>query len=75
MDDLFGVWETERPFEPHLDGVTVTGRADVVVDRQGGVDAALVIVDYKTSTTDLAEHRLPIHADAGLRESLDVRGA
>lgn len=28
-DDLHRVWETERPFELHLDGVTVLGRADV----------------------------------------------
>ena len=35
--DLYRVWETERPFELHLDGVTVTGRADVILDEEGGV--------------------------------------
>ena len=48
--DLYRVWETERPFELHLDGVTVTGRADVILDEEGGVPTALAIVDYKTAT-------------------------
>ena len=48
--DLHRVWETERPFELHLDGVTVTGRADVILDQEGGVPTALAIVDYKTAT-------------------------
>ena len=76
-EDLFRVWETERPFELYLDGVTIAGRADVILDREGGVDAALAILDYKTSTSDLAEHelQLQIYTDAGRREGLDVRGA
>ena len=49
-DDLHRIWETERPFELHLDGVTITGRADVILDKEGGVPTALAIVDYKTST-------------------------
>jgi hypothetical protein len=28
----------------------VTGRADVILDEEGGVPTALAIVDYKTST-------------------------
>lgn len=54
-DDLHRVWETERAFELHLDGVIVQGRADV-------------ILDYKTSTDgDLASHerQLQVYADAG----------
>lgn len=76
-DDLFRIWETERPFELHLDGVTVSGRADVILDKEGGVETALAILDYKTSTTDVAEHELQlrVYADAGRREGLDVQGA
>jgi DNA helicase-2/ATP-dependent DNA helicase PcrA len=76
--DLYRVWETERPFELHLDGVTVNGRADVILDHEGGVPTALAIVDYKTSTTgDVDGHvlQLQVYADAGVREGLDVRGA
>lgn len=72
------IWETERPFELHLEGVTVTGRADVILDREGGVPTALAVVDYKTSTGgDLSEHdlQLQVYADAGQREGLDLRGA
>ena len=76
--DLYRVWETERPFELHLDGVTVTGRADVILDKEGGVPTALAIVDYKTSTSgDDLDHglQLQVYADAGRREGLDVQGA
>ena len=76
--DLHRVWETERPFELHLDGVTVSGRADVILDKEGGVPTALAIVDYKTSTCgDAIDHalQLQVYADAGRREGLDVRGA
>jgi DNA helicase-2/ATP-dependent DNA helicase PcrA len=77
-DDLHRVWETERPFELHLDGVTVTGRADVILDTEGGFPAALAIVDYKTATHDeVTGHalQLQVYADAGRREELDVRAA
>jgi DNA helicase II / ATP-dependent DNA helicase PcrA len=76
--DLHRVWETERPFELHLDGVIVAGRADVILDREGGVTEALAIVDYKTSTSgDHEQHalQLQVYADAGRREGLDVRAA
>lgn len=76
-DDLFRIWETERPFELHLEGVTISGRADVILDREGGVESALAILDYKTATSDVSEHalQLRVYADAGLREGLDVRAA
>ena len=77
-DDLHRVWETERPFELHLDAVTVSGRADVILDEENGVPSALAIVDYKTSTdgsTDPYELQLQVYAEAGRREGLDVRGA
>jgi len=76
--DLYRVWETERPFELHLDGVTIAGRADVILDHEGGSPNALAIVDYKTSTIgDVHDHalQLQVYADAGRREGLDVRGA
>jgi len=76
-DDLRRVWEVERPFELRLDGVTVTGRADVILDREGGKDTALAILDYKTSTATDDQHdlQLQIYASAGLKEGLDIRGA
>jgi DNA helicase-2/ATP-dependent DNA helicase PcrA len=77
-EDLHRVWEMERPFELHLDGVTVNGRADVILDEEDGVPTALAIVDYKTSTQGSPlDHalQLQIYADAGRREGLDVRGA
>ena len=76
-DDLHRVWETERPFELHLDGVTVSGRADVILDQEAE-STALAIVDYKTSVHGGPEDhalQLQVYADAGRREGLDVRGA
>lgn len=76
--DLHRIWETERPFELHLDGVTISGRADVILDREGGVPSALALVDYKTSVRGTAlDHalQLQVYANAGLREGLDVRAA
>jgi DNA helicase-2/ATP-dependent DNA helicase PcrA len=76
--DLHRVWETERPFELHLDGVTVTGRADVILDQEGGIPTALAIVDYKTAAHgEIQDHalQLQVYTDAGRREGLDVRAA
>ena len=50
QDDLLRTWATERPFELYLDGVVVSGRADVIYDEHDGVIDNLAIVDYKTST-------------------------
>ena len=58
--------------------MTVTGRADVILDEEGGVPTALAIVDYKTSTSgEISDHalQLQVYADAGRREGLDVRAA
>ena len=38
QDDLTRTWATERPFELYLDGVVVSGRADVIYDEHDGVD-------------------------------------
>lgn len=76
-DDLYRVWEAERQFELHLDGIIVRGRADVVLDHEDGVPTALAILDYKTSIREASAHdlQLQVYADAGRREGLDVRGA
>ena len=76
-DDLFRVWETERPFELRLNGITITGRADVILDREGGVATSLAILDYKTSTSKDSDHdlQLQVYANAGRREGLEVVAA
>jgi DNA helicase-2/ATP-dependent DNA helicase PcrA len=76
-DDLYRVWESERPFELRLDGITVTGRADVILDREDGKPESLAILDYKTSTHGESEHelQLQVYTDAGRREGLDVKAA
>ncbi len=77
-DDLRRVWQTEYPFELHLDGITVSGRADVILDEQGGQPGSLALLDYKTSTSgDRSSYdlQLQIYADAGRRAGQDVRAA
>jgi DNA helicase II / ATP-dependent DNA helicase PcrA len=78
-DDLLRVWETERPFELHLDRAIVTGRADVILDREGGEIGSLALVDYKTAadprTNDIYAFQLAIYAAAGRGEGLNVRAA
>ncbi|MGH3278326.1 MAG: ATP-dependent helicase [Trebonia sp.] len=80
-DDLFRIWETERPFELHLPTAIINGRADVILDSEGGEQTALAIVDYKTSTDVGTEAdadyalQLAVYTDAGRREGLNVRGA
>lgn len=77
-NDLQRVWETERPFELQLDGVTISGRADVILDYEDGKASHLAIVDYKTSTkTDITDHdlQLQIYVIAGRREGLTVDSA
>jgi DNA helicase II / ATP-dependent DNA helicase PcrA len=78
-DDLERVWETERPFELHLPTAIISGRADVILDREGGEIRSLAIVDYKTSADPAAADdyalQLAIYADAGLREGLPIKAA
>lgn len=75
-DDLLRTWATERPFELYLDGVVVSGRADVILDEHNGKVDSLAIVDYKTATGEqLQPLQLQVYADAGRREGLDVSGA
>ena len=76
-EDLKRVWMTERPFKLYLDGVTVSGRADVVLDGRPGSEGRLTIVDYKTAAAQDEKHelQLQIYTDAGRREGLDVADA
>jgi DNA helicase-2/ATP-dependent DNA helicase PcrA len=77
--DLLRVWETERAFELHLDGGIVNGRADVILDREGGKVDHLAIVDYKTANDpradDIFAFQLAIYASAGRGEGLTVDAA
>ena len=74
--DLLRTWATERPFELYLDGVVVSGRADVIYDEHDGVVDNLAIVDYKTVTGgEIHPLQLQVYADAGRREGLTVGGA
>ena len=78
-DDLRRIWETERPFELHLPTAIITGRADVILDKEGGEVRSLAIVDYKTSTDPEANAdyalQLAVYTNAGRREGLNVRAA
>jgi DNA helicase-2/ATP-dependent DNA helicase PcrA len=74
--DIANTWATERPFELHLPGVVVTGRADVIFHDAGGPQPTLSIVDYKSSlTNDMQPLQLQIYADAGRREGLQIDSA
>ncbi len=74
--ELERTWATERPFELYLDGVVVSGRADVVFDEHDGIADNLSIVDYKTALGDeLRPLQLQIYADAARREGLTVGAA
>ncbi|HEX5473577.1 MAG TPA: ATP-dependent DNA helicase [Vicinamibacterales bacterium] len=77
--DLLRVWETERPFSLHVDAGVVTGRADVILDEEGGRRGALALVDYKTAADpaqdDVFAFQLAIYAAAGRGEGFDVEGA
>ena len=75
QDDLLRTWAVERPFELYLDGVVVSGRADVIYDEHDGVIDNLAIVDYKTAMGDPQGLQLQVYTDAGRREGLTVGAA
>lgn len=76
QDDLRRTWAVERPFELYLEGVVVSGRADVIYDEKDGEVQNLAIVDYKTSTDgEVDPLQLQVYADAGRREGLTVGAA
>jgi DNA helicase II / ATP-dependent DNA helicase PcrA len=76
-EDLRRVWAVERPFELHLPNAVIVGRADVILDGEGGRPQSLAIVDYKTTAEGEHAHdlQLQVYANAGRREGLDVRAA
>lgn len=75
-EDLMRTWATERPFELYLDGIVVSGRADVIYDEHHGQADNLAIVDYKTATKEEVDPlQLQVYADAGRREGLTVGAA
>jgi DNA helicase-2/ATP-dependent DNA helicase PcrA len=75
-DDLKRVWATERPFEVHLEGGLLAGRADIILDEENGRIGRLAIVDYKTATDPLRDERyelqLGVYASAARGEGLEV---
>jgi DNA helicase-2/ATP-dependent DNA helicase PcrA len=75
-DDLRRVWETERPFQLRLSDGTVSGRADVILDEEGGLPGRLSIVDYKTATDEREDDhyrlQMAVYAEAARGEGLDV---
>jgi DNA helicase-2/ATP-dependent DNA helicase PcrA len=77
--DLMRVWETERPFELHLEKGIVSGRAGVILDMEGGKINSLAQVDYKTANDpkadDVFAFQLAVYAAAGRGEDLDVAAA
>lgn len=79
QEDLRRVWQTERPFELHLREGIVSGRADLILDRENGVPDHLAIVDYKTANDpqadDVFAFQLAIYAEAGRGEGLQVEAA
>ena len=75
-EDITRTWATERPFELYLEGVVISGRADVIYDEHDGVIDNLAIVDYKTATgAEIRPLQLQVYADAGRKEGLTVGAA
>ncbi|MGA1223719.1 MAG: ATP-dependent helicase [Phycisphaerales bacterium] len=77
--DLSRVWATERPFELYVDGGTLTGRADVILDHHEGRPDSLALLDYKTTQDaqrqEQTAFQLRVYAAAGRAEGLAVDGA
>jgi DNA helicase-2/ATP-dependent DNA helicase PcrA len=63
----------------HLADGTLSGRADVILDRHAGKPDALAIVDYKTTKGHdqdaIFAFQLSVYAAAGRAEGLDVQAA
>ena len=78
--DLHRIWAVERPFTLHFDEGVVTGRADLILDREQGAPDRLALVDYKVGADD--DHRDPryalqlqVYTAAGRLEGLEVTAA
>lgn len=78
-DDLKRIWAIERPFEVQLEGVVLSGRADIILDEEDGKIGRLAVVDYKTATDPLRDERyelqLSIYASSAQGEGLEVIAA
>ena len=57
----------------------IAGRADVILDQEGGATGALAIVDYKAAQDAMRDDRyrqqLAVYAAAGRGEGLEVAAA
>ena len=77
--DLHRVWAVERPFALHLDDGVVSGRADVILDKENDRTGSLAIVDYKVAADEARrrryEEQLRIYSLAGRGEGLNVEAA
>jgi len=77
-DDLARVWAVERPLVLHREGADIDGRADVILDREGGVAGNLALVDYKTRPVDEDDddaQQLRVYTAAARAEGFTVRAA
>lgn len=78
-EDLKRVWAIERPFEIHLPGAIIKGKADIILDEEKGRPGRLAIVDYKaTDDPERAERhelQLAMYTAAGRGEGLQVDAA
>lgn len=72
---LLHVYAVERPFELHLANAIVSGRADVIIRKNGEGEPKYEIDDYKVSEgNDLKpyDRQLRTYASAGRREGLQI---
>ena len=78
-NNLARVWAVERPFALHIEDGIVSGRADVILDKESGRAGALAIVDYKVAADEARapryEEQLRIYSLAGRGEGLTVEAA
>jgi len=74
--DLERIWATERPFEMRFSKGILSGRADVILDKEGNQIGSLAIVDYKVNADAERDARyarqLQVYAAAGRGEGLAV---
>jgi DNA helicase-2/ATP-dependent DNA helicase PcrA len=76
VDDLERIWATEQPFEIRFSDGILSGRADVILDKEGEEPDSLAIVDYKVNTDSDRDVRyarqLQVYAAAARAEGLRV---
>jgi DNA helicase-2/ATP-dependent DNA helicase PcrA len=72
---LLNVYAVERPFELHLSNAVVSGRADVIIRKNGEGEPKYEVDDYKVSEGDNVEvydRQLRTYTSAGRREGLQI---